>query len=368
MGLHLIPADLNINFVGFRKISYAVSILLILAGVCSLALKGGLRYGIDFAGGVTAQIHFKAPLSAEELKDSLAGTGLPGLVVQEIGDDGRGYLLRISSVREEASSPSALVREVLDTALKDRVYEISRLEMVGPKVGADLRGKALEALYLSILLVSVYISGRFEHRWFTAACMAGLLGAATYALGLAGLGKFFLIPVAVVITIILCWKLKLVYALGAIVSMLHDVLVAVGCFSLLDKEFDLTIIAALLTIIGYSLNDTIIIFDRIRENLRGDFVSPLGTVINRSINQTLSRTILTSGTTLVVIAALFLLGGDLIHDFALMMGIGVFVGPASSIFVASPVLLIFGGSISRTPPKKEDRRPRDSDGRLAPQV
>jgi preprotein translocase subunit SecF len=368
MGLHFIPSEPHINFVGIRKISYLVSILLILAGVCSLVIKGGPRYGIDFAGGVTVQIRFQDALPDATIKEALAGTALPGLVVQQYGADGHSYLLRISSLEESSSSIAVLVKETLDATLADHAYEIQRLEMVGPKVGADLRGKALEALYFSILLVSVYISGRFEQRWFTAAFMAGGLGLSMYLLGLAGVSTMFLIPLASIITVILCWKLKLVFALGAIVSMLHDVFIAIGFFSLLDKEFDLTIIAALLTIIGYSLNDTIIVYDRIRENIRGDFTTPLDGIINRSINQTLSRTILTSGTTLFVVAALLFFGGGIIHDFALMMFIGVFVGTASSIFVASPVLLAFGGSINRNPPKKEDRRPRDSDGRLAPQV
>ncbi|MDR2076563.1 MAG: protein translocase subunit SecF [Desulfovibrio sp.] len=368
MGLHLISNEPQINFIAWRKISYIVSLLLLLAGACSLLVKGGPRYGIDFAGGMTVQIYFQDALPDETVKAALAGTPLPGLVVQKYGPDGHSYLLRISGMEESSSSAAALVKETLDARLAGRAYELQRLEMVGPKVGADLRGKALEALYFAILLVSVYISGRFERRWFTAAFMAAGLGLSMYFLGLAGVSKIFLIPLASILMLILCWKLKLIFALGATISMLHDVLIAIGFFSLLDKEFDVTIIAALLTIIGYSLNDTIIIYDRIRENLRGDFSTPLDLIINRSINQTLSRTILTSGTTLFVVAALLLFGGGIIHDFALMMFIGVLVGTASSIFVASPVLLAFGGSINRNPPKKEDRRPRDSDGRLAPQV
>ncbi|MDR1359667.1 MAG: protein translocase subunit SecF [Deltaproteobacteria bacterium] len=368
MGLHFIPSEPRIDFVGLRKISYVLSILLLLAGLCALMFRGGLRYGIDFSGGVTVQIRFQDALPDEEIKASLAGTALPGLAVQQYGDDGRTYLLRVSALEESSSSVATLVKDALEASLAGQSYEVQRLEMVGPKVGADLRGQALEALYFAILLVSVYISGRFEHRWFTAAFMAGGIGLSLYLLGLAGVSKIFLIPLAVILMLFLCWKLKLIFALGATVSMLHDVLISIGFFALLDKEFDLTIIAALLTIIGYSLNDTIIVYDRIRENLRGDFSTPLGMIINRSINQTLSRTILTSGTTLFVITSLLLLGGGIIHDFALMMFIGVFVGTASSIFVASPILLAFGSAISRTPPKKEDRRPRDSDGRLAPQV
>ena len=368
MGLHLIPHDLNIDFVGFRKIAYIVSIILVLAGMGSLAAKGGPKFGIDFAGGVTAHIKFEEPVSDEDLKASLAGSDLPGLVVQKYGDDGQNYLLRLSAVEEGTESVSTMVKEALNTHLKGKKYDILRLEMVGPKVGADLRGKAIEALYFSILVVAVYISGRFEHRWVTALLMAGVLGGAMYGLSYFGISKLYLTPAAVLLTLFLFWKFKLVFAMGAIVSMLHDVLITVGIFSLLDKEFDLTIIAALLTVVGYSLNDTIIVYDRIRENIRGDFTTPLAEIINRSINQTLSRTVLTSGTTLLVITSLLIFGGGIIHDFALVMFIGVIVGTASSIFVASPILLAFGDSINREPPQKEDRRPRDSDGRLAAQV
>jgi preprotein translocase subunit SecF len=218
--------------------------------------------------------------------------------------------------------------------------------MVGPKVGSDLRTKAVEALYFAVLLIAIYISGRFEQRWFAAAIMAGGLFAGISALQLLGMSTSVLIFGALFITLGLCWYLKLNYALGAIVALIHDVMITVGIFSLLGKEFDLTIIAALLTIIGYSLNDTIIVFDRIRENLIGKISDSLAETINISINQTLSRTILTSGTTLLVVAALFAFGGGVIHDFALALLIGVGVGTYSSIFVASPILLGFGpGSI-----------------------
>lgn len=376
MGLHFIPHNLNIDFVSFRKIAYVVSILLILAGVASLAVKGGPRYGIDFAGGATVQIKFADPISDEDLKKSLEGSGLPDLVVQQFGDDGKSYLLRISVGQESSSGIEGHVRQALDERLKGKAYEIQRTEMVGPKVGADLRGKAVEAIYFSILVIAIYISGRFEHRWFTAGIIAAVLGGVMFGVdylfsqfGMQGPNKMLLVLVAIVITIFLCWKFKLIFALGAIISMLHDVLITVGFFSLMDKEFDLTIIAALLTLVGYSLNDTIIVYDRIRENLSKDTVSPLKNVVNRSINQTLSRTVLTSGTTLFVVLALMVWGGGIIHDFALVMFIGVIIGTLSSIFVASPVLLMFSGDIDRNDFKpKEDKRPRGQDGRLAPQV
>lgn len=369
MGLHLIPNDLNIDFVGLRKISYAVSLLIILAGVVSLVAKGGPRYGIDFAGGATVQVKFAQSISDETLKKSLEGAELPGLVVQQFDPDGTTYLLRISTVEETSTGINQTVRTALDTKLGGVGYTIQRMEMVGPKVGADLRAQALEALYYAILLIAVYISGRFEYRWFTAGFIACALAGAMFGLGYLGLNKIFLVLAAVVLTILLCWKFRLVFALGAIVSILHDVLITVGLFSIMDREFDLTIIAALLTLVGYSLNDTIIVYDRIRENLRTDIVTPFKDIINQSINQTLSRTVLTSGTTLFVVIAMLIWGGGVIFDFALVMFIGVIVGTASSIFVASPILLAFSKSINRDDFRpKQDKRARDVDGRLAAQV
>lgn len=369
MGLRLIPTTLNIDFVRLRKISYIISAIIILAGMASFVIKGGPRYGIDFAGGATVQIKFAGSISDETVKKSLEETGLPGLVVQQLDKDGTSYLLRISTVEETSEGIGDEVRKALDTKLPGTAYEIQSLMMVGPKVGADLRAQAMEAMYFAILLMAIYVSGRFEQRWVTAGLITLALGGSMFGLGYLGLNKVYLVMAAVVLTIFLCWKFRLTFALGSVISILHDVLITVGIFSLMDKEFDLTIIAALLTLAGYSLNDTIIVYDRIRENLRNDIVSPLGDIINRSINQTLSRTVLTSGTTLLVIISLLVFGGGMIFDFALVMFIGVIVGTASSIFVASPVLLVLADHIDRDSFRpKEDKRVRDVDGRLAAQV
>ena len=214
--------------------------------------------------------------------------------------------------------------------------------MVGPKVGADLRNAALEAMYFAILLITVYISGRFEQRWMIAALMAAVLGSAMYVMGFLGMDMVYRVIGALALTLLISWKLKLNYALGAIVGLLHDVLITLGLLAMMGKEIDLNIIAALMTLVGYSLNDTIIVYDLLRENLRAAPKQPLDFLINRSVNQTLSRTILTSGTTFVATLALYLLGGGVIHDFALTMLIGVFVGTASSIYVSSAVLLALG--------------------------
>ncbi|WP_319543963.1 protein translocase subunit SecF [uncultured Pseudodesulfovibrio sp.] len=346
MGLQIIKPDTKIDFIGFRKIAFAISAVIILAGLGSLLIKGGPKYGIDFAGGMIVQVKIDKNTDVEMVKDAVSGVELPGLVVQTLGMEGdHEYLIRTSS----SDITSEEVRKKVSTALSSNLdgahFEIQRLEMVGPKVGADLRTKALEALFYAVLLIAVYISGRFEQRWTVAAVMAAALGFSVYGIGLLGLEMGWLIIAALIITVMMCWYLKLNYALGAVAALIHDVTITIGIFSILGKEFDLTIIAALLTIIGYSLNDTIIVFDRIRENnnaRKGNM--SFGTVINNAINQTLSRTIMTSFTTLLVVFCLFVLGGSVIHDFALALLIGVGVGTYSSIFVASPILLGFGPS------------------------
>jgi preprotein translocase subunit SecF len=308
-------------------------------------MKGGPRYGIDFAGGAIAQIQFENPAEEETIKVALADSGLVGLMVQSFGDDdGRSFLLRVST-DDAGENISAAIAKSLAANMPDNPYVEQRLESVGPKVGADLRSQAIESMYFAILLIAIYISGRFEQRWMVAALMAAALAGGMYVLAWLGVDTAWRVLAAMLITLALCFKLRLVYALGAVVSILHDVLITIGIFSIMDKEFDLTIIAALLTILGYSLNDTIIVFDRIRENIRSNKGQNLMEILNRSINQTLSRTVLTSGTTLFVIGSLLAFGGGIIHDFALVMFIGVIVGTLSSVFVASPILLFFGDTI-----------------------
>ena len=342
MGFQIIKPNTDYDFVGKRRLAYFLSISLILIGLLSLGLKGGPRLGIDFAGGVIVQVKFQEEVDLSELTSIVGETGLPSLVVQRFGDrTDNEYLLRTSA---EDLAPS-VVREQIEDSLSSHYpgdfYTIQRLEMVGPRVGADLRESALHALFFAVLFIAIYISGRFEHKWFVAAFMAAGLAGGVYLLKLIGIPLGFLIFAAMIITLVLCWYLKLNFALGAVVALIHDIVITVGIFSLLNKEFDLSIIAALLTILGYSLNDTIIVFDRIRENLRNKLSSSLSRTINVSINQTLGRTIVTSGTTLIVVLCLLFLGGGIIHDFAFALTVGVIVGTYSSIFVASPILLSF---------------------------
>ncbi|MBG0775765.1 MAG: protein translocase subunit SecF [Desulfovibrionaceae bacterium] len=347
MGLSFVKPDVNINFMGFRKACLVGSALLILIGVASLLVKGGPRYGIDFAGGMMVQVKFQKEVDLKDFRKGLETAQLPDMVVQRFGLEGSNeYLVRIPAASGlDSTTVRQRVNDALGTSMPDAGHEIQRLEMVGPKVGADLRAKALEALFYAVLLIAIYISGRFEQRWWAAALMAGALSLGVYLLGLVGVETGLLTVAALLITIALCWKLKLNYALGAVVALVHDVTITVGVFSLLNKEFDLTIVAALLTIVGYSLNDTIIVYDRIRENLRAKKYKSLAETINRSINQTLSRTLLTSGTTLLAVAALYFFGGGVIHDFALAMLVGVAVGTYSSIFVAGTILLGFKPTI-----------------------
>ncbi|MDZ7762686.1 MAG: protein translocase subunit SecF [Desulfovermiculus sp.] len=356
MGLRIVKPDTNIDFMGKRVLAMYASLLVLLLGLGAIALQGGLNYGIDFAGGINIQVKFDQDVQAAEVQKALGTGELPEIRVQQLGlETGHEYLLRISA---EGAKPDEM-RTQVDKALAqgmDVNHTIQRLEMVGPKVGADLKNKALQALFYAVLFISIYISGRFEQKWMTAGIMAAGLLTGLYVLGLLAVPLVYLILAALIITLGLCWYLRLNYALGAVVALIHDVFITVGIFSLLGKEFDLTIVAALLTIIGYSLNDTIVIFDRIRENLRAKKVLPLYQTINKSVNQTLSRTLLTSGTTILVVLSLLLLGGGVIHDFALALLIGVLVGTYSSVFVASSLILGIGPT-PEAEPEEEAAQP-----------
>ncbi|NNG06974.1 MAG: protein translocase subunit SecF, partial [Desulfobacteraceae bacterium] len=234
--------------------------------------------------------------------------------------------------------------------------EIRRVEMVGPKVGKDLRQKALLAIFYAILFIAIYISGRFEGKWLYSIIMALSLAFVVWIASTFGVSVTWLILISIVVTLGLCWILKLKYAMGAVIALIHDVTLTVGAFALTNREISLAIIAAFLTIVGYSLNDTIVVFDRIRENYRRFRRRGIEDVINASINETLSRTILTSTTTLIVVIALFILGGGVIHDFAFAILVGILVGTYSSIFVASPILLFWEGQLTQRPKGRKGSR------------
>jgi preprotein translocase subunit SecF len=341
--MQFIKPDININFIGKRKIAFVFSIIMLAISIGSLIMHGGPRLGIDFQGGTLIQVKFIAPVNIDSIKAGLNTVGLGKSSVQLFGEpQDNEYLIRTDTSVMTTEGFTNDVKNALDAETGSQV-EIRRVEMVGPQVGQDLREKALFAMFYALLFITIYISGRFELKWLLSGVVAVALIGAVYVVDLFDVSIPFLIAAALMVTLILFWFLELKYAMGAIVALIHDVTITVGLFSIFDKEFTLAIIAALLTIIGYSLNDTIIVFDRIRENLRKYHKNPLEVILNRSINETLSRTILTSLTTLLVVVTLFVLGGGIIHDFAFALIVGVAVGTYSSVFVASPILLAWQG-------------------------
>jgi len=337
--MQFVKPDININFVGKRKIAYFVSLAMILISIASIVIHGGPKYGIDFAGGTLIQVKFNEPVNLKNIKSGLAAIDLEKSSVQGFGEKTENeFLIRTDRSVETSGGFSLEVQQALETSTGKSVT-VRRVEMVGPQVGKDLREKALFAMFYALLFIAIYISGRFELKWLLSGVIAGILMGAVYVLSIFNVSVPYLIAAALLVSLALFWFLGLKYAMGATVALIHDVTITVGIFSIFNKEFTLPIIAALLTIIGYSLNDTIIVFDRIRENLKKYHNNPLEIIINRSVNETLSRTLLTSGTTLVVVLALFVLGGGIIHDFAFALLVGIVVGTYSSIYVASPILL-----------------------------
>jgi preprotein translocase subunit SecF len=337
--MQLIKPDINLNFIGKSKIAFAISLTMIAVSILSLVIHKGPRYGIDFAGGTVIQIKLVKPVTIGDIKTGLAAIDLGKSSVQLFGERAENeYLIRTDKSVMTSQGFSQKVQQALESSIGDDV-EVRRVEMVGPQVGKDLREKALFAMFYALLFITIYISGRFELKWMLSGVMATALMGAVYFLSVFDVSIPILMAAALIVTLVLFWVLELKYAMGAIVALIHDVTITVGIFSVFNKEFTLPIIAALLTIIGYSLNDTIIVFDRIRENLRKYHRNTLDFIINRSVNETLSRTILTSVTTLIVVLALFFLGGGIIHDFAFALIVGVLVGTYSSIYVASPILL-----------------------------
>jgi len=345
--MQFIKPGTNIDFIGKRRIAFIFSCTMILATIVLLIWRGGPNYGVDFSGGVLVQVKLPQNTSPSEIKKALRPVQLEDSIVQEFGEHEQAeYLIRIRKTNVELRGLSDRVDQALNEAFGKGV-EMRRVEMVGPKVGKDLRQKALFAIFYALLFIAIYISGRFELKWLMSIIMAISLAFVVYITSTFGVSVTWLILLALLVTLSLCWFLNLKYALGAIIALVHDVTITVGVFALTEREISLSIIAAFLTIVGYSLNDTIIVFDRIRENLRRFRRRPFEQTMNISINQTLSRTILTSTTTLVVVLALFILGGGVIHDFAFALLVGIVVGTYSSIFVASPVLLLWEGKFGK---------------------
>jgi len=342
--MQFIKSDINIDFLGQQKIARLLSGVLIILAIILFIVRGGPNYGVDFSGGILIQVRFNHLITPDEIRGALKSIAMEDSIIQEFGEEGKfEYLIRVNRTDIELSGLSDKVKKSLDSMFGEANVEVRRVEMVGPKVGKDLREKALFAIFYALLFMVIYISGRFEYKWTMSIIMAASLAFGVYIISAIGMSILWLIAVALLITIGLCWFLRLEYALGAIIALFHDVIITVGAFALTNREVTLTVLAALLTIVGYSLNDTIVVFDRIRENNRRSRGRNFAKVINQSINETLSRTLLTSATTLTVVVSLFILGGGVIHDFAFALLVGILVGTYSSIYVASPVLLIWAG-------------------------
>ncbi len=283
--------DTDYQFISWRRKAFILSGILIVISIASLIVKGGPRYGIDFTGGALVQLKFEKPVDIEEVRDALTeAMGLTNYDLQRFGE--RNHVIFRTAEMEEAEL-EALLEENLRQAFPDNPFIRERTESVGPKIGEELKDKAAGAIIYSLIGILIYITIRFEFR----------------------------------------------FGIAAVIALFHDVLITLGAFSISNRELSLAVIAAFLTIVGYSLNDTIVVFDRIREGLALWRKEPYERIINRSVNQTLSRTIITSGTTLFVVFFLFLLGGEVLRDFSFALLIGVITGTYSSIFVASPALV-----------------------------
>jgi preprotein translocase subunit SecF len=285
--------NVHFDFLGRKFWFILPSFVLMFAGMASLIVDGGPKYSIDFLGGTMANIRWEGAPPIEQIRAALAPR-LHGVSVVAAHD-----LMGSNEVLVSAETPGnvdvAALRQTIDAALATTGgrYTIRDFEAIGPQIGADLRKQALLA---------------------TGGATGGML-------------------------LYLAWRFRLAYGVAAVVAMLHDAAITIGLLSLIKQEISLTVVAALLTLIGYSMNDTIVVFDRIRENRKRSGREPLADVINRSINQTLSRTVLTSGLTLLTALALLLFGGPVLHGFSLVLVIGIVVGTFSSIFIASPILL-----------------------------
>jgi len=292
----LLPVDLEIDFVGKRKFFLILSTVLNLAAI-ALFFVQPLNYGVDFTGGTAIRLRFAETTTAANLRSELRTLALRDLTVQDFGEQGREFLLRfeIKEGDEMSSISDTLTSLLQENRGGERNFEILSIDSVGPKVGANLRQQGFLAVLFATIFMGIYITFRFEPS----------------------------------------------FGLGAVVALVHDVLITVGVLMLTQQTFDLTTLAALLTVIGFSVHDTIIVSDRVRENLRRNPKAALAATINRSINETLSRTLLTTGTALFVLFALYFLGGKGLEPFALTLLVGFITGTYSSIYIAAPVVLFW---------------------------
>jgi len=284
----------NFDFMGKRKLFMVISATLVIASIVSLAVKG-LNFGLDFTGGTLIELGYSHPVDLNKVRSTLETSGFPEAVAQHFGTS-EDILVRIAPRKKQTNAQvSSTIMSLLQASDTGKV-EMRRVEFIGPQVGGELVEDGGLAMIYTLICILVYVGFRFEYR----------------------------------------------FAIGSVVALIHDVTITLGFFSFLQLEFDLTVLAAVLAVIGYSLNDTIVVFDRIRENFRKMRKGTSIDIINSSLNQTLSRTLMTSFTTLLVLIALFVFGGELIHGFATALILGIVVGTYSSIYIASSLALSLG--------------------------
>ena len=283
--------NINVDWMGKRAIAYTISGACILISILSLVLHGGPRYGVDFTGGTLVEVSVTPAPVVDAVRAAIEGAGMRGAEIQRL-EKAEYFLIRMGT-GEGGKDPAPAVRAALEKSHEGSTVEIRRVETVGPRVGGELRGAAIKAVLLALGLILVYVAIRYD------------------------------------------WR----YSFGAVAALFHDVFIALGAVSLTNRELTLTVVAALLTIAGFSINDTIVVFDRIRERKQALRKETPEKIMNLAVNETLSRTVITSLTVTLTVLALFLFGGDVIHDFSFAMLVGVVFGTYSSVFVASALAL-----------------------------
>jgi len=288
----------NINFLGKRNIAFVVSGVFAIIGIIAIVriATGHANLGIDFAGGTAIQLKFEKNIALHDVRLALESGGLKDFDLQDLPTENK-ILIRVKKTEQELGLVSENITNSISQKIPGNTYVVDSTTVVGPKVGGRLRADAAKAVAMAIIGILVYVAFRFQFK----------------------------------------------FGVGATIATFHDVLAVLGIFYLMGKEINLILITALLTIAGYSLTDTVVVFDRIRENLKLKQKDSVESVMNTSINEVLSRTIITSTTVLLTSIALFFFGGEVLHDFSLAMIMGVIIGTYSSIFVASPVVLLWGG-------------------------
>ncbi|MGH7570456.1 MAG: protein translocase subunit SecF [Gemmatimonadota bacterium] len=307
-------------FMKYRNWAFGLSGLLILITVISIIARGGLEYSIDFTGGTLVQLDFEEPIETQQLRDALDDMpGLESSEVQSFGDPSDVVVRAQVPVGEEEMFGQRIEEHLRQAPrLEGRQFEVVRTEAVGPKIGEELKRDALMAILYAMGFIMVYVAFRFDFK----------------------------------------------FGVAAILATLHDIVLSIGVFSLTGKEISLAVVAAFLTIVGYSINDTIVVFDRIREDVKTMRREPYEVLVNRAVNETLSRTILTGGTTLVVLLFLFFIGGEVIHDFAFALIIGILIGTYSSILVGAPLVVEWkhriedrGGDAALSKKRRKSKQP-----------